>query len=91
MPGLKRGGPVVKAQPTTKKRSQITVTQQLGWKTLVDDVWNRMRETNLPPGSFLNHMEHFQINLDERCIMVNYGSLMIIGRRDRKKHKNRLD
>ena len=29
MPGPKRGGQVVKAHPTTTKRSQITVTQQL--------------------------------------------------------------
>ena len=36
-------------------------------------------------------MEHFQLNLDESCIVSNYGSLMIIGGSDRKKHKKRLD
>ena len=45
-----------------------------------------MRETNLPPNSFVNHMEHFQINLDKIYIMANDGSLMIIGGRDRKKY-----
>ena len=29
MPGLKRGGRVVKSQPTTTKQSQINVTRQL--------------------------------------------------------------
>ena len=29
MPGLKRGGQVLKAQPPTTKKSHITVTQQL--------------------------------------------------------------
>ena len=49
-----------------------------------------MRETYLPPDSFVNRMEHFQLNLDERCVVSNYGSLMIIGGSDRKKHENRL-
>ena len=59
IPGLKRGGQVVKAHPTTTKRIQINVTQQLLWHTLVDDVWERMRETNIFPYSFVNHMEQF--------------------------------
>ena len=50
-----------------------------------------MRDTNLPPDSFVNHMEDFQLDLDEICIMANDGSLMIIGGSDRKKHENRLD
>ena len=58
---------------------------------MVDDVWERIRGTNLPPDSFVNHMEHFQLNLDDICIMANYGSPMIIGGRDRKKHEKRLD
>ena len=83
---FKCGGQVVKAQPITTKRSHITVTQHLLWHTLVDGLWDIMRETNLPPNSFVNHMEHFQINLDKIYIMANDGSLMIIGGRDRKKY-----
>ena len=90
MPGLKRSGRVVKAQPTTTKRIQITATQQIRRHTLVDDIWERMRETNLPPDSVVNHMEHFHLNLDESCIMANDRSLMIIGGHERKKHKKRL-
>ena len=76
----------MKAQPTTTKRIQIAVTQQILWHMLVDDVWDRIQETNLPSDSFVNHMEHFQINLDKSCIMENDGSLVIIGECDRKKH-----
>ena len=67
------------------------MTQQILWHTMVDNIWDRMRETNLPPDSFVKHMDHFQLNLDKICIMANDGSLMIIGLRDRKKHENRLD
>ena len=67
------------------------MTQQILWHTMVDNIWDRMRETNLPPDSFVNHMDHFQLNLDEICVMANDGSLMIIGGRDRNKHKKRLD
>ena len=91
IPGLNRGGQVVKSHPTTTKRIQITVTQQLQWHMLVEDLWDRMRETNLPPDSFVNHMEHFQLDLEESCIMANDGSLIIIGGYDRKKHEKRVD
>ena len=91
MPSLERGGQIVKAQPTTTKQSQITVTQQLRCSTLVDDVWHRIQETNISPDIFVNYMEHFQIFLDESCIIANDGSLMIIGGHDRKKHEKKLD
>ena len=90
MPGLNSGGQVLKSQSTATKKSHITVTKQLRWHTPVDDVWEKMQETNLPPDSFVNHMENFQINLDESCFMENDGSLMIIGGSNRKKHENRL-
>ena len=51
MPGIKRVGRVVKALPTTTKRIQITVTHYLQWQTLVNDVWEKILETNLPPDS----------------------------------------
>ena len=49
-----------------------------------------MQETNLPPDSFVNHMENFHLNLDKICIVENDGSLMIIGGSNRKKHEKRL-
>ena len=36
-------------------------------------------------------MEHFQINLEESCIMANDWLLIIIGGCDRKEHEKRLD
>ena len=50
-----------------------------------------MRETNLSPDSFVKHMEHLYLNLDEICIMENHGLFMIIGGSNRKKHEKRLD
>ena len=50
-----------------------------------------MREINLLPDSFVYHIEHFQLSLDESCIMANDVSLIIISGRDRKKHEKWLD
>ena len=58
---------------------------------LVDYVWDIIRETNLTPDIFVNRMDHLQLNLDKIFIMVNDGSLIIIGGSDRKKHEKRLD
>ena len=59
MPGLKSGGQALKAQPTATKQIHITVTQHLRWHRPVDDIWDRIQETNLPSDSFVNRMENF--------------------------------
>jgi hypothetical protein len=87
--GLKRGGLVSKAQPTTTKHSQITAIQQLRWYTVVDTTWDRMRITNLPLDRFAKLIEHFQLNLDETCIMANAGSLFIIASQAKSKTEKR--
>ena len=91
LPRLKRFGRVVKAQPTTTKRSQITVQQQFRWHTLIDSVWDRMRTTNLPTDKFESLIEHFQLNLDETCVMANDGTLHIVAGHRSKTEKRSDD
>lgn len=67
---LKRGGRVSSSQPTTTKRSQITVEQQLRWHTLIDAVMEEQKRLNLPADEFEKVKAHFTGNMDECCLLA---------------------
>ena len=84
--GLKRGGRVVAAQATTKKRSQIVVEQQLRWHTTVEDALQELRRLNQPAIEFEDLCHHFWGNLDETCFQANAdGSVKVIASSEKKK------
>jgi hypothetical protein len=62
---------VTTAQPTTTKRSQIQVEQQLRWHTTVEAALAEQRRLNLPADEFEKVTDSFFGNLDESCFMAN--------------------
>jgi hypothetical protein len=46
-----------------------------------------MRTANLPPDKFASLIEHFQLNLDETCVMASDGILHIVARHRSKMEK----
>ena len=77
-PLLKKGGKVAAAQKTTTNRTQVTVEQQHRWHIVIDDIWEKQAERNLPVEEFKPVRAYFQLNLDEECIMGSDGSVRVI-------------
>lgn len=83
---LKRGGRVIKAQPTTTKRCCINVAQQLRWHGLIDSVWEEQRHLNQPTEEdFVKVSSHFMFNLDETCVVASEGNLRVVADKTHKK------
>ena len=90
-PLLKKGGRVCSAQKTTTSRTQVTIEQQYRWHTLIDQVWEKQEETNLPSEEFNPVRAHFQLNLDEECVMGNEGTVKVIASIFGKKVQKNMD
>ena len=84
-PLLKKGGKVCSAQKTTTSRTQVTMEQQYRWHTLIDQMWEKQEEVNLPTEEFKPVRSHFQLNLDEECVIGNDGSIKVISSNFGKK------
>jgi len=89
---------LVVAQPTTSKRSAITVDQQYRWHVLLDEIYNEMiisntslEEDPMILSQFMQIMPHFVLNSDEECIMGNAANLKILGDYEKKKHEKTTD
>ena len=85
----------VKLQATTSDRTNINAAQQWRFHTLVDTVFDELRDANLGKckklgKTFGEVFEHFVIGLDETCIMSKGHTMKIIGARDKSKHELRL-
>ena len=67
---------IVKANPTTTKRTAITVGQQFRWHTTIDQALAFLREKNVgltPEGkSFGEVIDHFVTGGDETCFLVSH-------------------
>ena len=85
----------VKPQATTSDRTNINAAQQWRFHTLVDRVFDELRDANLGKcnksgKTFGEVFQHFVIGLDETCIMSDGHTMQIIGSRDKAKHELRL-
>jgi len=90
--GLKRDGRVTTAQPTTTKRSQIRVEQQLRWHTTVEAALAEQRRLNLPADDFEKVTDSFFGNLDESCFMANAdGKVKVIAASNKSKTEKITD
>ncbi len=87
LPELKSHGRVQTAQATTTKRACIRVEQQLRWHNTIESVWEDHCLFNQPTNEFRVLQPHFQLNLDETCVMASIGSLKIVGSAEVKKHE----
>ena len=81
---------IVKANPTTVKRTAITVAQQWRWHSAVDQALAFLREKNVgltPDGkSFGEVIDHFVLGGDETCFLASAGDVQIIGDKKKPKH-----
>ena len=78
---------MVAAQENTKERSHVCVSQQYCWKIIIELEWEDMRMTNSTHDIFIRYYHHFQLNLDETCLLCNEGELRIIGGNNKTRHK----
>jgi len=85
LPLLKRLGRVSTAQPTTTKRSQITVEQQLRWHTTVDSILAELDRVNQPAVEYQQLKAHFFGNLDECCLRADDGKVTIVASAAKQK------
>ena len=81
---------IVKANPTTVKRTAITVPQQYRWHMAVDQALAFMRENNTgltPDGkTFGEVIDHFLLGGDETCFLASAADVKIIGDKEKPKH-----
>ena len=70
---IKSGGRVKNAQATTKKRTAITVEQQLRWHSTIDYGIEELVRPNEPRDEFKILMDHFIGNMDESCLIFSDG------------------
>ena len=81
---------IVKANPTTVKRTAITVGQQFRWHTAVDQALTFLREQNTgltPDGkTFGEVIDHFVFGGDETCFLASGADVKIIGDKQKPKH-----
>ena len=81
---------IVKANPTTVKRTAITVPQQFRWHTAVDHALAFLREKNTgltPDGkTFGEVIDHFVLGGDETCFLASAADVKIIGDKEKPKH-----
>ena len=68
---LKRLGRVVLDHTTTTEKSQICVSQQYRWHTMIEAEWEDMRQSNSPRDIFIRFAHYFQLNLDETSLLCN--------------------
>ena len=90
-PLLKKGGKVCSAQKTTTSRTQVTMEQQHRWHTLIDQIWEKQEEVNLPNEEFKPVRAHFQLNLDEECVIGNDGTIKVIASNFGTKVQKNMD
>jgi hypothetical protein len=88
LPSLKNGGRVIKAQKTAMKRIQVTIAGQLRWHALIEDVWHKQANLNLPAPEFSMIKSHFML---KTCIMTCDGVLAIIGGGQTRKPNKIMD
>lgn len=85
---------IVKAQPSTTKRSAITVQQQWRWFEMVEAVLKDLEARNTgvcgySGKTFKEVAHHFVFGGDESCLLASDGNVSIIGDKDKKKHETR--
>ena len=90
-PLLEKGERVASAQKTTTSRTQVTMEQQYRWHTLIDQMWEKQAEVNLPVEEFTPVRAHFQLNLDEECVMGNDGTIKVVASIFGKKVQKNMD
>ena len=78
---------MVKAQVTTTKLSQICVSQQYRWHTMIESEWEDLRQTNSPRDIFTRFSHYFQLNLDETSFFCNEVYLKVLGSKDKTRHE----
>jgi hypothetical protein len=79
----------VKAQATTTKHLQNTITQQFRWHCLIDEVWADQAQRNQPCKDFEKLKEHFIGNLDETGVGASKSCINIIGEKECKKQEKK--
>ena len=85
-----------KVQATTSERTNINVAQKFRWHSLVDHIYNLVREKNTgvcskTGKSFGELIQQYIVGLDEMCLQGDaHGSCTIIGSVDKKKHEKLL-
>ena len=81
---------IVKANPTTVKRTAITVAQQYRWHMCVDQglAFLRKENTGLTPNgkTFGEVIDHFVMGGDETCFLASAADVKIIGDKEKPKH-----
>ena len=82
---------IVKAQASTEKRSQITVSQQWRWHQAVEGAYEFLRKHNkgktLDGKSFGEVMPYFILGGDETGLLASNADVTIIGDKQKKKHE----
>jgi len=85
---VKNHGHAVKAQPTTTKRTQITIDQQPRWHVVVEEALEFQKRVSLPEKECEQFQDYFLGNLDKTCLMayVN-GAVRVTASQGKKKTK----
>ena len=87
LPNSKRIGQVIKYQVTTIDRSQIFVSQQYHWHTMIEAEWEDLLRTTSTHDIFSHFAHYFQLNLDNTSFLCNVVNLKVIGSKDETTHK----
>ena len=93
LPQLKQGGKVRSVQKTNKKKmSQVTISQQLRWHTVIDDLLADLTRLNAsPPGVYAQIQKYFVGNLDESSMTGSAGKVKVLASVDKRKQEKIMD
>ena len=92
LPQLKQGGKVLSVQKTTTKRSQVTISQQLRWHTVINDLLADLTRLNAnPPGVYAKIQKYFVGNLDESSMTGSAGKVKVLASVDKRKQEKIMD